>query len=383
MSLKEQFEKTISTSLTPASIKKLENGISSYVDRNSELLMSLDFSKRFSFDDKDRGVVYDAVGVTSVQMDAAVKASKTIYKNNKIQSNPFYHICVLTARDFLKKKKKDLAELVLFYMSLNMYTSVHKGSFKYNANKQIMDYTISHLDANFIITKLPSLYAFIMDNTKTVLETYSDRILSGEDRDLVWVIDATWNRIKQKIQRLASVYYENHKSGRYLNADVDQFNDLERREIDNDSFLIDRLSNKVYIKLVSRQYDTRLIKYAITKSDTSYLKAKNLIEDIIDGDENNELRRVISSMITYYLVTSGKSADYIARGDFISYMKSAYGSNTNHEDMLYVKEVIGRWLAENLGKYGRGSSSKTTIAEYRRTIYMFFVFVINNEAKIS
>lgn len=383
--LKEQFQSRISAALTPQTTKKLENQINAYIDSNSELLMSLDYSRRYSFADKDRQVLYDAVGISEEEFTGAVAASKAIHKNNKIQSNPFYLLSVLTAGYYLSKKDTNHATLLILYMSLNMYTSIHKGEFKYNANKQIMDYTIAHLDSAFIIANTPSLYAFLIDNTRTVVETYAKRMMNGEDQDLTYVADATWTRLRQKMVRLGKEYYKNHMSGSYLNADTDHIaNDGETyREIDNDSFMIDRLSNKVYLKLLNRQYDSRLIKYSITKSNTSYQKIKNLIDDIIDGDEDNEIRRVVSSMIEYYLAMSGKSADYIAKGDFIAYMKSAYGASSNNPAMDYTKTTIDKWLDANITKYGRTNFSRTARQGYRKTIFMFLVFMINTEAKAS
>lgn len=379
--LKETFGVRIEKALTPANVKQMEKSIIGYVDRNSEILMSFDMSTRYSFADADRAVIYDAVGITEPEMAAAVKESKQIHKANRIQSNPFYLLSLLVVRQLLSQKDAKHAQLVMTYMSLMMYVSIHKGMFEYGANKQIMDYTIAHLNKNYRLSHMTSIYAFIEDNAKTTLETYTNKILSGGDADLAAVVDALWVRTKQKIKKIAQRYYENHKSGRYLNADTDNFtDDANYREIDNQSFIIDRLVNRTYTRLINNQFDSRLLKYAITQSDVSYTKLKNLITDIIDSDEG-EARKVISSILEYYLLQSGKSPDYIARGDFIVYMKTAYGTNTDMPQMVYVKTQIDQWLADNMYKYGRANYGKTIRQSYRKSIYMFFVFLINMEAK--
>ena len=361
--------------------KTLEKDISRFVDQNGEILLTMDFSQRFSFSDSDRDVLYRAIGITLQEATTAVAQTK-IHKSNKIQSNPFYLMSVLAARYYLKNKDEARAKMVIMYMSLNMYTSIHKGEFKFNANKEIMDYTLSHLSADFIITKVNSVYEFIMDNTITVVDTYKSRIISGEDTDLVWVVDATWTRLKQKMIRLARYYYNNHKSGHYLNTDSESYTDTEYIEMDNDSFFVDRLTNKVYIKLINHQFDSRLLKYSITKSDTSYQKLKNLIDDIID-DPDTRVKKVISTMIEYYLMTSGKPAEFIARGDFIAYMQTSYGTNSPNEKLIFIKDTIDEWLTENMSKYGRQNFGKTARQSYRKSLYMFFVFLINLEAKVS
>lgn len=379
--LKKTFGSRISKALTPAATKTLDSKIVEYVDRNSEILLSLDLSRRYSFGDADRQVVFDAIGVTLEEMEVAIKDSKQINNSNKVQSNPFYASCILAASEFLTKKNERMAINVLTYMSLMMWTSMHKGFFKYDANKQVMDYTIAHLDNTFLIRSFPSIFAFIQDNTTTALNTYKSRITRCEDTDITWVVDSFWTRLKGKMKKIASEFYENHEAGRYLNSDETSYDEDDYHEIDNVSFGIDRLANKVYTSLTNRQYDKRFIKYSIASADTSYQKLSNLIEDIIDGDSDGRMMKVISAMIEFYLQQSGRPISYVAKGDFIAYMKTAFSSNTEVAHMAVIKSTIDAWLDENMYKYGKAKYGKTLRIQYRRCIYMFFVFVINYEAK--
>lgn len=380
--LKDTYSPIIARSLTPAATKTLNKRITEYIDRNSDVLLSLDLSRRYSFADGDRQVLYDAAGIDLPQLQSDIAASKAICSSNKIQSNPFYIATMLTASFFLKKKDEKMAQVVLTYMSLMMWTSMHKGFFQYEANKQVMDYTIAHLDNTFLIRQFPSLFAFIQDNTLTAMNTYKTRIIKCEDTDITWVIDSFWTRLKGKLKKIAGEFYKNHQSGRYLNADSDSYDQDSFREIDNTSFAIDRLTNKVYIKLINRQYDKRFIKYSITQSDTSYNKLEHLIEDIIDGDgEDKAMLTLISSMIEFYLQQSGRPIAYVSKGDFIVFMKTAFSSNTEAPQMRIVKASIDKWLADNMYKYGRATYGKTVQIQYRRSIYMFFVYMINHCAK--
>ena len=104
-----------------------------------------------------------------------------------------------------------------------------------------------------------------------------------------------------------------------------------------------------------------------------------IVEDIIDSDDG--VRKVVSSIVEYYALASGKSLDYIGRGDFIVYMKTAYGTNTDTQQMAEIKNQIDKWLSDNMYKYGRANFGKTVRQSYRKSVYMFFVFMINMEAK--
>lgn len=382
--LKDTFIPRIGKALTPTAVKVLEKNILNYVDRYSDILLSLDLSRRFSFGDADRAILYDAIQVPEKELEIAIRNSKQIYSGNKIQSKPFYIATMLVASHFLSKKDEHMAEQVITYMTINMWTSMHKGFFKYEANQQVMDYTIAHLNNTFSIREYPSLFAFIQDNTKTVINTYRDRIIRCNDDDMTWVIDSAWNRMKGKIKKIASEFYANHKSGRYLNQDTEDWTQDTYREMDNQSFAIDRLANKVYIKLTTRNYDRRFIKYSISRPDTSIDKLSHLIEDIIDGDgDDHRMKKLISSMIEYYLLQSGRPISYVSKGDYIAFMQTAFGSNTEAELMRSIKATIDEWLAENMYKYGKARYGNTIKLQYRRCIYMFFVYIINYEAKLQ
>jgi len=381
--IRDHLVPTIVKNLSPSALSRLMKDIAAYVDKNSEILMNMNLSERYSFADYDRQVVYKAIGVTEDQLNAEIKASKQIYSGNKIQSNPFYCAVILTIHVLLKSKKEKEAKQLMTYMSLMMYTSCHKGFYKYRANEQIMQYTIAHLDNSFKLRSMPSLYAWLDDNALTAFETYTDRIKRADDSDITWVVNALWDRIKGKMRKISNLYYENWKAGNYLNQDEDSQNSEDYHEMDNNSFMVERLANKVYIKLINHQFDDRFLKYSITRSDTSYQKFKNLVDDIIEGDTDNLVRRYISAVIEYFLIMSGRGFDYIPRGEFISYMKSAYASNTEVQQMQFIKKTLEDWITENMVSVGRQNYGKTARLGYKKALYMFFVFIINYEAKTN
>lgn len=379
--IREHLVPTIKKNLTANTVTRLMKDIAAYVDKNSDILMNMNLSERYSFADYDREVLYKAIGVTEQQLEAEIKASKQIYSGNKIQSNPFYCAAILTIHVLLDMKKPKEAKQLMTYISLMMYTSCHKGFFKYKANEQIMQYTIAHLDNSFKIRSMPSLYAWLDDNALTAFDTYEDRIKRCDDADISWVVNALWDRIKGKMRKISNLYYKNWEAGNYLNQDEDSQNSEDYHEMDNNSFMIERLSNKVYIKLINHQFDDRFLKYSITRSDTSYQKFKNLVDDIIEDDTENLVKRYISAVIEYFLIMSGRGFDYIPRGEFISYMKAAYASNTEVQQMVFIKTTLEDWITEHMVSVGRQNYGKTARLGYKKAAYMFFVFMINHEAK--
>lgn len=380
--LRERLGSTIDTNLTPKALSNITKGIGLFIDKNSGILMTLNLSDRYSFNDIDRRLLYDNIGVSEEQMIAEIQNAKDIPKVNQIKSNPFYCACILTMCTLLKQKKEADAKKIMVYMSLNMYTSLHRGFYKYKNNPKIMNYTIAHLDNSFLIRQMSSLLQWLDNNASTTFDTYKDRIIKCQDNDITWVINALWDRLKGKLRKISNAYYNNWKSGNYLNEDDDSYSETDYHEMDNNSYAINRLVTKTYIKLINHQYDKVFLKYSVTRSDTSLQKLTNLVNDIIDSDEGT-LKTYLSSCIEYFLMLSGKTFDYIGRGEFISYMKAAYASNSDNKQMVAIKKTLDNWLDENIVVVGRQNYGKTARLGYKKSVYMFFNFILNKEAKFQ
>lgn len=380
--LKDEFGAIIDKNMI-ANKAQYIRGVSRYIDRNSNIFYTMDFSKRNSFSDSDRAVLYDAIGVDPNKAKASVAKVKCFTNIYRTTANVFYCMTILAMSALIRAKDEKTAILAANYMTLNMYTILNFSYFKYGANKNIMDFTIANLDNSYKVRNMSSLFEWINDNTETWYAKYKDRIIRCEDTDIKWVVDAIQDRINGKLRKIANAYYKNHESGNYLNYDSDSIDQDDYHIMDNDSYAIDRLSTKVYLKLINHRFDSRFIKYAITRSDTSYTKLANLIDDVLTDDEDSEVRKVVSALIEYYVLSSKKPPDTIGKGEFVSYMKSAYASNTTIPQLEYVKKTIDKWLDENMYKYGRSKYANTAKLQYRKSFYMFLIFVINYEAKTN
>ena len=67
--LKDTFRPLIAKNLTPTAMGKLEKQMVAYVDQNSEFLMTIELTRRFSFGDQDRDVLYQAIGIPEADLE--------------------------------------------------------------------------------------------------------------------------------------------------------------------------------------------------------------------------------------------------------------------------------------------------------------------------
>ena len=408
--LRDQFCPIIERRLRqPMYLNRIISGIGSFIDRNSYILYTFNMSDRYSFSDDDRAIIYDAIGITEQQVKRSIDRSVDIYSANKVISNPFYVTCVLVIHVLLKLKMREKALLVATYMSMMMYVSAHSGRWPSRPNKNIMDYTLAHLDRGFRITQVKSIYELIYDNAETVLNTYEKWIYTppGEalpqterreekysskkvlvtidpcsDLEIKNVVDQFWTRMKQKLTNIAKEFYKNQKSGRYLNYDSDSYSEDNYRVMDNDSFALDRLSGVVYGKLINHQFKAQWLKMAITQSSVSYQKLVNLFDDIIQEDEDERLRNFILAVLEYFTMVTGNTIAQIGTPKFISVIVAGYSSAANSEQMKLIKDTLDYWMKNHMVKYGRQNYGKTAGIAYKKSILMTLVYIINYEAKL-
>lgn len=409
--LRDTFAPIVEKRLSQSSIRnRMRQAIGAYIDRNSDILYTLNMADRYSFSSKDRDVIYEAMGITESDVAAVAAKSPDVFDANKIKSNPFYIACMITISVLLKLNLKDDAKLVATYMSLPMYVSAHSGSWPSKPNKNIMNYTLANLDRGFRITQVKSIYEFIMDNAVTALETYEAWLYTPPDKpkpvaerkvaknsskkmmvtiepcsdfEICNIIDQFWSRLKQKIIKIAQEFYKNKASGRYLNYDSESTSPQDYRVMDNDSFALDRIASTVYGKLINHQFKSQWLKLAVTQSgNISYQKLVNLFDDIIQEDDDEELRKLILSILEYFVLVAGNPIDKIATPRFISVVVAGFGSAANSDQMKTIKAQLEAWVDRHAMKYGRQNYGRTAAIGYRKCILLTLVYIINYEAKL-
>lgn len=402
----DTFDRIVDSRIAQASIRnRMQQGISRFIDKNSDILYTLNMSDRYSFSDRDRAVIYDACGLTERMITDAIRQSE-INKTNKIQTNPFYHACMLVARGLLKINDKNTAHLVVTYMSMMMYVSAHRGRWQTKPNKAVMEYTLAHLDRGFKITQMSSIAEFIKDNADTTFDTYETwiynppsapppiverkvgaskkmvEVIPGADLEMANIIYQFWSRLKRKLILIAQVFYKNKEAGLYLNYDSSVHNEKELRLIDNDSFAMDRIANTVYTKLINHQFKQQWLKMSITQSAVSYPKLSNLFDDIIQEDDDEKLRLFILAILEYFVTISGNPIDKISTPKFIQVINAGYGSAATSEQMQLIKDTLEFWVNTYMVRYGRANYGRTASIAYKKSLLMTIVYIINYEAKL-
>lgn len=368
-------------------INQLVRYISHYADKNSDLLSSTDLSSRLIFSETDKNIIYTVTGIKQTEVSAAIKDSPVIKSTWKIATNPFYMLSILIMRYFTLNKMESYADAMTVYMSYLIYTTSHKGSFKFTPNKQIMDYTINNLSNRFLIKQVGTIQGMIENTVVPPMhDRYAKELANGSDENLKDIISALETRVSSVIKNIAKEFYENHKSGNYINHEDEDLSEENYHLSDNISFKIDRVVSLVTQSIISEGFDQqKCMKRAINlNSGASIKKLEPMLRTIIEEDMDN-IAPFISDILTLFIYKGvhSNSIEDIKTMKFISESLQIYKSNSQDEITARVKERLMHWISITSEKYGRNfiSKGKTSLDTYRRTIYTCFVFKILECAK--
>jgi hypothetical protein len=359
--------------------------IGKYFDKYSYLLLSTNFSDRILFSEDFKEQTLSICGLTTAQVENVLKQSTL--SPTWISYNPFCIVGTLILR-YLElssaKKKTDMQQheitAMLLYISMPLFISACYGSFKYTPNKQIMDYTITNLSNNFLIRSYGTIQGMIQHTVDGSHETYYDNLMKSTDEDLNTYISALKTRLKGNMKAIATAYYDNHKSGKYLNLENDNFDEENYHEADSMSFGIDRMANKVTLSIVSHGFDAGIVQRCAKFSDVSTHKL-GIIVDAILMDNRDELKPFISNILLLFVDNGKRSLTQVNSRYFIACCLEMYKTNSLKSIIVDIKNTLISWIETSTNRFGKSFVRKNTIDSYRKALFMIFMYTIFEESK--
>ena len=367
-------------------VKRLMQHIQRYADSNSDILLTTDMSQRLIFSDADHKIIFTETRIDPNDVTRAIRKTDDIKSNWFTANNPFYVLSVLIMHYFIINKMQKEFDALTVYMSYLMYTSAHKGFFKYKPNKQVMDYTMNNLSNRFFIKQEGTIQGAL---EQTVVGAMNGRFMPEVTRcadvDTKDILSALETRISSLIKHIANDYYENHKSGKYMNHEDEDLSEENFHLSDNISFKINRLVSAVTSSIISEGFDQNtIVRRAIQlNSGASAKKLIPMLDTIIENDMSEISKMVSDILVLFIYKESLNSINDVRTMKFISESLQLYKSNAQNAEITRVKERLLKWIDISAEKYGRNfiSRGKTSLDTYRRAIFTCFIFKIMECAK--
>jgi len=356
-------------------IKKYEQLISSYIDKNAEVLSSIGPTKLILFTDRDMLPVYEITGTTPEEVKALKNKSPDIKSSGQILNIPFNSLMSMVVRYFVKTKNEKLLKLSILYFGLSMYPSLFTKYFKFEPNENIMNYTINNLSNRFKLKKTGNLMVTIDETCFGAYELHKSKIEKGDDKDIVQFIMAIKTRFNNLMKNIAKEFYKNHKEGNYLNTELEINEEDKFREADSSIYLVNKLTDNVSLKLIIEGPPIKLITASAKVNQVSVNELRNHITKMVTDKHKDDIKRIVESILFLYLFNKQNKAEEINSDKFLIYCLDVYKrSNTTDENILLIKKILDSWLDE-LGLYKK-TQRLATLNNFRKALYTFFVMSI-------
>lgn len=371
------YDKVKNNMSDKSNVNKFKNHITKYFDKNSEILFDVKLTKQLLFSNLDKEAVFLLSGLSIDLIKSTIKESKFIKDSWQIMNEPLNIAFVLIIKYFHDNKMKNELEMTLIYYSCYFYSSLFYKFFPYAPNENIMNYTINNLSNKYKIKKLGSLFKSLEDTTKVSHSKYDTKLERATDEDLAQYILCLKTRVNEFIKNIANEFYKNEKEKNYINFEEDNYSEDNYHIADNNSFAIQRVTDKVLLNLTQNGPDMRFVKAAANMNQISVSVFRNAILNIMEKSPN-EIREIINLILQVYLFDDKNSVDEIRSKKFIVHAIDLYKkSNTNDELVLKIKQILDEWLKENSDSYAK-TQRKATLTNFRRALYYFFIFTIQN-----
>lgn len=381
MTLVKKLYPTVETNVSkPKQRKTINQGVSTYIDRNMNVLQEPGPSKRLMFGEGDRSLIYDNSGLTPDTIMSVVRENKNIGKTWEHMNDPFNTAITMVIRYASIKRDKELLEMSLVYMGLSMYPSIQFKYFQYEPVENVMNYTIQNLSNKYKIRQLGSVLGAITDTVQTCYVTQKNRLERGNDKDIIDFIMDIKTRINSMIKNIAREFYKNNDQKLYLNSDSNNYDEDNYHVADSDIYGVDRIASSVTLDLITSGPNAKHIEMSAKMCGVSRNEVRNQINTILRDGSQDDIHSLIESIIYSYVVDGKNQSGSIRNNkDFLAHSIDIYRrSNTTNKNIINVKKILDKWM-KDLDVYKK-TQRQATINNFRRAIYMFFVFTIMTTA---
>lgn len=338
-------------------------------------------SKRPIFSEARADKYMSLLGVTSSEVDSAIKSSKNV-KSSWTMVNPYNISNALATSYFIKTKNSQYLELTMGYLIVKLYPVLHFEYFRHGLNEACMDYTINNLSQRYNVKRVGSLWELMMTATQGAVELYRDKLDDCTDIVLSDYLYAVHTRMNSLMRNISSQYYDNFQNRRFMKVEHESFEEDSYYEADSNSYAIERITNKVVTHMVINGPDAKLVELSANMNRVSVAELRNYTDLMITEKHMEEIRQVVEAILFLYLFNDDgelHSPDQIGTNDFMVYCLQTYRrSNTTDKNVVKIKNILDKWL-DDLGltkKTGRTA----TIISFRKALFTFFAMTIQKYA---
>lgn len=357
-----------------------------FIDRNSEIFYDSGITVRPLFHPElDKQIIRD-IGLDIEKVLEVMHTSssiKGISRREKSFDNPVYHALLTATHQLYNMNDEEKAIRVNLFLTIRLYSALHRKYLKFEPKREIMDYTIANLSNKFDIRQQGSLYKALEKLAMNNFQTYKDRLLNrNDDESLMLYIENLRTRINSMVQNITDEFMTNWREGNYVNTDSESFKDSEGNEVE-----VERTSTSAAVVqgagafatwFAQNPVDYRLIEVVARQTDTSADTIRHVIEKIRVEDAA-ALPIIAENLFVLLLAQPNKSMNTVCSAYWVPFVISQFSkSNTENPSILALRSTLSVLLEKYSVKFA-GTRREATRMNYRKALLLYFGLVIQKQ----
>lgn len=275
----------------------------------------------------------------------------------------------------LQKGYDDVVMCCEYIWAFNEYPIVYRHYWSIGVKEDVMNYTIEHLGSKFKITNMKNLQELIYYHAHKSVTTNRDKLIEGLDNAYLDFMHRMRTQFNNNFHNIANAYYANDKLGLTLHTKDSQFDDGSLSEQEGHATNMARAIDTTINKLSTSGVEKSIVKIV---SDGSDIDQNNLTAYInqIFATKGNKLNLFIENIITAYFNRNPTNTS-LGTTEFLNFGLALYRSIGTSKDPIYqsIKQILQNWITDIVDLRSTYKSD-STISNYTRAIFNYFVFAI-------
>jgi hypothetical protein len=364
-------------------MRQIVSFIISYIDKHSDSLIITGPYKRIIFvEARDGDPLFTFLKLNKSDITKIIKKSPFIKSSFKTLNNPFFFLltslAILYGEDTKSKQSQDAKYFTMLYMAIRFYSSRQGHIFPYEANKEIMDYTINNISNKFIF----KIKGNVLNVLKHIALTNDEKVgtllrKQHLDKYFKYYITNISSRINGVLDNIRDVYMKNNEAKNYLTNADERYNDEKKTlvELDNVSTTIHSYTDSVYSKLKTNPIDETILEGVCHYTNLNMTTVRYSLESILKYETESVRNLITCTLQSYIIVNKNKAETVKSRYFVIRCLKTYRISNTNDTIDLKIKEILDMWMKKYAEFYYRSNRIATRV-NFRKALFFYIVSAI-------
>ena len=378
--LKEKLYPVVSKTLdNPSNRNKFKMLVGEFIDKNSNKLHTPGPQYLIPFTDVDKNKFYNLFDTDDKFIKEVLKEMISAIGSGAdwviLKNNPIVLLFANVVRYYDINNLDKEVPYATIILTLSMYPMVFAKYFTFEPNDAIMQYTIDNLSLKSTIKKEKHIFGTLVSRSNQAYDFHKKDLIKGEDGEIIRYINRIRNDMNSFMKKISIEFYKNHKENIGGFTSVDSFEDQAIVDVENDSNRVSLTAEKITTALIINGPDQKLAQVAANACKVSMIDLRNYLNAIVRRGENNEMDALIESILFLFLYKGKRNLNEIRSQAFLEFSLMTYKkANSKDKNILNIKRILDTWA--NTTGLTKTYSREATLNDYKRALYMFFIFTI-------